>query len=42
MVGEMGSDVIYAGNGVEISNVEQFDADTAAAIRALTPADLAA
>lgn len=42
MVGEMGADVIYAGNGIEVSNVEQFDADTAAEIRALPPAELAA
>ncbi|MEQ1671353.1 MAG: hypothetical protein ABL893_10880 [Hyphomicrobium sp.] len=43
MIGEMGTDVVYAGNGVAITNIEQFDADTKAEIEALTqPAELAA
>lgn len=41
-VSEMGSDVVYAGNGVVESDVAAFAADTAAEIQALTPADLAA
>ncbi|MEQ1654000.1 MAG: hypothetical protein ABL897_16065 [Hyphomicrobium sp.] len=43
MVGEMGHDIVYAGNGVAITDIAQFDADTAAEIRALSqPAELAA
>jgi hypothetical protein len=41
-VSEMGSDIVYAGNGVVESDLTQFAADTAAEIRALTQADLAA
>ena len=42
MASEMGSDVVYAGYGNTIADVEQFDADTKAEIRALTETDLAA
>lgn len=41
-VSEMGSDVIYVGNGVIDTDAEQFAADTAAEIKALTQADLVA
>lgn len=41
-VSEMGSDVIYAGNGVVQSDAAQFDADTDAELRALGCGDLAA
>ena len=41
-ISEMGSDVIYAGNGVVESDLGQFAADTAAEIRALTQAEMVA
>lgn len=41
-VNEMGSDVIYTGNGVIETDVAQFDADTAAEMRALNGGTLAA
>jgi hypothetical protein len=41
-VSEMGSDIVYAGHGVVESDLTQFAADTAAEIRALSQADLAA
>lgn len=41
-VSEMGSDVIYTGNGVTETDASQFDADTAAEMRALTGDTLAA
>lgn len=41
-VSEMGSDVIYAGNGVVETEVAQFDADTAAEMRALSGDELVA
>lgn len=41
-VSEMGRDIVYAGNGVTVTDVVQFEADTAAEIAALTPSDLVA
>ena len=41
-VSEMGTDVIYAGNGVIETEMSKFDADTAAEMRALNGGDLAA
>jgi hypothetical protein len=41
-VSEMGSDVIYTGNGDFETNVAQFEADTASEVRALTQTDLVA
>jgi hypothetical protein len=39
---EMGTDVIFTGTGRSVTDLAQFEADTAAEIRALTPADIAA